>query len=387
MIDYLSKDKVFYLHTNNTSYIMMENEFGHLEHIYYGAKVGNVKDINDIRLKYEFELGSSTSYSKETKGYCLNYKLLELSTFGKGDYREPTLHIELPDGSRTLDFKYYKHEIITKMKIENMPSTLKDETLVITLKDDIFDIFVKLFYSVYEDEDIIVRNLEIINNTSEIITLDKALSFNLDMLNKDYVLSKLDGAWIRERHINDINLTKGTVRIDSKKGVSSSDHNPFFIIKNKNSMEDFGSAYGFALVYSGNFEANIETSPHDFLRVNIGVNSFDFRYPLEKNESFIGFLRLRDINYSHRVELSEKPCMIIRELKVLGRELSLGQRSKKDMQHKGYGKELISEAERICVEEFDKKTLFVLSGVGVKPYYRQLGFKDNGVYLNKSLKK
>jgi len=107
----------------------------------------------------------------------------------------------------------------------------------------------------------------------------------------------------------------------------------------------------------------------------------------QKNESLIGFLRLRDINYSHRVELLEKPCMIIRELKVLGRELSLGQRSKKDMQHKGYGKELISEAERICVEEFDKKTLFVLSGVGVKPYYRQLGFKDNGVYLNKSLKK
>ena len=107
----------------------------------------------------------------------------------------------------------------------------------------------------------------------------------------------------------------------------------------------------------------------------------------QKNDSLIAFLRLRDINYSHRVELSKKPCMIIRELKVLGRELSIGQRSKKDMQHKGYGKELISEAERICVEEFDKKTLFVLSGVGVKPYYRQLGFKNNGVYLNKSFKK
>lgn len=43
------------------------------------------------------------------------------------------------------------------------------------------------------------------------------------------------------------------------------------------------------------------------------------------------------------------------------------------------------EAERICSEEFDKKHLFVLSGVGVKEYYRKLGFKDNGVYLSKTI--
>ena len=77
--------------------------------------------------------------------------------------------------------------------------------------------------------------------------------------------------------------------------------------------------------------------------------------------------------------------MIIREVKVLGRELALGKRSSVDFQHKGYGRELIQEAERICLEEFDKKTLFVLSGIGVKNYYRKLGFIDDGVYLKKSL--
>ena len=46
---------------------------------------------------------------------------------------------------------------------------------------------------------------------------------------------------------------------------------------------------------------------------------------------------------------------------------------------------LIDEAERICSEEFDKKLLFVLSGIGVKEYYRKLGFIDDGVYLSKIL--
>jgi elongator complex protein 3 len=77
--------------------------------------------------------------------------------------------------------------------------------------------------------------------------------------------------------------------------------------------------------------------------------------------------------------------MIIRELRVVGRELPIGKKSKKGMQHKGFGKELLDEAERICSEEYDKKHIFVLSGVGVKEYYRNLGFKNNDVYLYKKI--
>ena len=75
--------------------------------------------------------------------------------------------------------------------------------------------------------------------------------------------------------------------------------------------------------------------------------------------------------------------MVIREVKVLGRELSIGKKTGSSWQHKGYGRDLIEEAERICVEEYDKKHLFVLSGVGVKEYYRRLGYSDNGEYLEK----
>ena len=105
----------------------------------------------------------------------------------------------------------------------------------------------------------------------------------------------------------------------------------------------------------------------------------------ENLDAIVGYLRLRDINNSHRPELNKNPCMIIRELKVVGRELPIGERKNKALQHKGYGKKLLDEAERISLEEYGKSNLYVLSGVGVKEYYRNLGFKDDGVYLSKTI--
>ncbi len=287
MITYNQRDHTFYLETKDTTYLMQVNKFQHLEHIYYGAKIDEVKNIEDIKLKYEFETGSSTSYSKDTKGYMLDRVLLELSTFGKGDYREPTIHLELPNGSRTIDLTYDSHKIIHNLHFKGLPQVQKEETLNITLLDNPNKIEVNLYYTVNFSSNVIVRNVSITNHNEGKIVLDKALSMNIDMLNKDYILSKLDGAWIRERHITDTLLTNGTVHFDSKKGTSSSDHNPFFILKQKHVNEEYGNCFGFGLIYSGNFEVNIEVSPHNFLRSNIGINSFDFRYPLSKDETFV----------------------------------------------------------------------------------------------------
>ena len=98
----------------------------------------------------------------------------------------------------------------------------------------------------------------------------------------------------------------------------------------------------------------------------------------------IGYLRLRHLKTSHREELNAEST-IIRELKVVGSGLTLGQRKKDAAQHKGYGKALIAEAERITKEEYGLKTIHVISGIGVKEYYRKLGYNDNGAYLSKTL--
>ncbi len=100
-------------------------------------------------------------------------------------------------------------------------------------------------------------------------------------------------------------------------------------------------------------------------------------------DSIHGYLRLRIPGAPHRPELGGGPHAIVRELKVHGRLVPLGSRSQAAAQHRGLGRALLEEAARVAFEESGAKKLFVLSGVGVKPYYRRLGFRDDGVYLSR----
>lgn len=274
------KDNVFHLKTTHTSYVFFVNEKGHLEHLHYGALLDVEEDITSLKRRYAFEMGSATSYD-EDRGYMTNEILLETSSYGKGDYRLPMVHVEGDLGVTATDFIYQSHEIVEGYTLDKMPSSRKSKTLRIVLKDSIQNLELSLFYSVFEEENVITRHAELKNLSDTVKVIDRLYSINLDMPFEKHSLIKLDGAWIREKHISEHHLTKGIVTLDSKKGVSSSDHNPAFILKN-----DFGYT-GLILIYSGNFEANFEVSPHDLLRVTLGVNSFDFRYRLESNETFV----------------------------------------------------------------------------------------------------
>ena len=54
-------------------------------------------------------------------------------------------------------------------------------------------------------------------------------------------------------------------------------------------------------------------------------------------------------------------------------------------QHKGLGRGLLAEAERICKEEYGLKKISVISAVGTRDYYRKFGYTNNGPYVTKSL--
>jgi elongator complex protein 3 len=99
-----------------------------------------------------------------------------------------------------------------------------------------------------------------------------------------------------------------------------------------------------------------------------------------------GFLRLRiPSGDAHRSEINHSPCGIIRELRVYGPVVEIGERNPDAWQHLGLGDRMLKEAERISLEEFQVNRLVVNSGIGVKEYYRNLGFLDNGPYLKKKI--
>jgi elongator complex protein 3 len=106
---------------------------------------------------------------------------------------------------------------------------------------------------------------------------------------------------------------------------------------------------------------------------------------VDSHDSIYGFLRLRHPSKNaHRKEISQKTC-IVRELHVYGKSVNVGEKNKSDIQHSGFGKKLISEAEKIAKEEFDSNKLLIISGVGTREYYQKLGYSLFGPYMAKEL--
>jgi len=107
-----------------------------------------------------------------------------------------------------------------------------------------------------------------------------------------------------------------------------------------------------------------------------------------EGETLFGLLRLR---------VQEKPVpvlggefegnvAIIRELHTFGPEVPLAEQRPEAAQHKGIGRALLREAERIAAGEFQAKQMVVLSGVGARDYYRtESGYRSLGEYMVKDL--
>ncbi len=107
-------------------------------------------------------------------------------------------------------------------------------------------------------------------------------------------------------------------------------------------------------------------------------------YEDRKREILIGFLRFRIPKMPFRPEIDDKTA-IIRELHVYGPMVEIGDVPQYEWQHRGYGRELLTEAERISNEEFDFDKILVTSGIGARNYYRKFGYKRIGVYMGKEL--
>ncbi|MGC8812332.1 MAG: tRNA uridine(34) 5-carboxymethylaminomethyl modification radical SAM/GNAT enzyme Elp3 [Candidatus Aenigmatarchaeota archaeon] len=103
-----------------------------------------------------------------------------------------------------------------------------------------------------------------------------------------------------------------------------------------------------------------------------------------RNDVLIAFLRLRIPFKPFRKEITEKTALI-RELHVYGPLVPVGQFKEEAFQHRGFGRKLLEEAEKIAKEEFDKNKIVVISGAGVKRYYYKLGYKPDGAYVSKIL--
>lgn len=291
MITVNQKENTFHLNNGRISYLFYIMESGQLGHLYFG------KSLNP-NASYQHMIEKShrpmTTYLTENDLYT-SYEHLrqEYPCYGTSDYRYPALEIQGADGSHICKLEYQNY-IIQKGKkpLSGLPATYTEnsneaETLEIIMKDPVRKLEVIFSYSIFKNIDAITRSVRFLNYGDEPIFLNRVMSMSIDMPDADYQSLQLSGSWARERYLKIQNLESGITSISSTRGHSSHQHNPFLALKRKNATEHSGDVYGFSLIYSGNFLAQIEIDNYQVLRIMLGINPFGFQWKLKQKTDFI----------------------------------------------------------------------------------------------------
>ncbi|MGL5259924.1 MAG: alpha-galactosidase [Lachnospiraceae bacterium] len=289
-IVYHDQTKTFHLYNHKMSYIMTILKNGHLGNLYCGSNIRDKEDFSYLVETCQRPMGSYV-YDNDRQ-FSLEYIKQEFPVYGSTDYHHPAVEILQENGSRISDFVYESHEIMNgKPELENLPATyVEDEkeaqTLIITLRDNVTNIKAILSYTIFAEYGAMSRNVKLVNEGTKAVHIQQLMSLCLDLPDYEYEWIQLSGAWSRERHIKTRQLEQGIQAIDSMRGNSSHEHNPFMVLKRSSTNEHQGEVMGFSLVYSGNFLIQAEVDPHEQTRVLVGINPSQFDWKLERYESF-----------------------------------------------------------------------------------------------------
>ncbi|KAF4809549.1 Alpha-galactosidase 2 [Colletotrichum tropicale] len=214
----------------------------------------------------------------------------EYPDLGRGDFRVPALQIRETAGYTVSDLQYRSHRVVQgKPGLPGLPSTFGTEndvsTLVVSLFDNYSSIAVDLSYSIFPKYDAIVRSVNITNEGQGNITVEKAASLSVDLPFDDMEFLELRGDWAREAMRTRRKIDYGTQGFGSTTGYSSHLHNPFLALVSPDTTESQGEAWGFSLVYTGSFSAEVEKGSQGFTRAMIGFNPYQLSWPLGPGET------------------------------------------------------------------------------------------------------
>lgn len=289
-IYYNENKKIFHLQNKHVSYIFSILRNGQLGHIYFGKRLRQNNEFDRFHVQVKRGL-TSFVYEGDTT-FSLDYMRQEYPSYGTTDYREPAFQIKQTNGSRITDFVYKSHKIYNgKPSLNPLPATYVESTedaitLEVTLYDEVIETELILIYTIFKEHSVIARSARFLHKGKEAIELTRVASMSVDFLDDNYEMVYLAGKWTRECHVKKRPLNMGLQGISSTRGTSSSVQNPFMALARPDATEFAGEVYGFSLVYSGNFKAQVEVNFDNESRITMGINPFDFNWLLEAGESF-----------------------------------------------------------------------------------------------------
>ncbi len=287
---YHEKSQTFHLTNGRISYLMKVLPNGTLGQLYFGRAIRDREDFDHL-----LEFASRPMSSCVFEGnpcFSLEHCRQEYPSHGSTDFRRPAVELRQPNGSRITSFVYHSHTVAPgKPALKGLPATYCEqdseaETLTIRLRDELLNVSVYLNYTLFASHPALARSARIVNEGGLELHLTHAMSLSLDLPDMEYELLHFSGAWGRERHLKVRKLEQGVQSVESLRGHSSHNHNPFVMLRRPGTDEDQGEVLGFSLVYSGNFLAQAEVDTWDTTRITLGINPFGFDWKLEPGQGF-----------------------------------------------------------------------------------------------------
>lgn len=261
---YVEENQMWVLRTRRSDYAFGVDSFGRLQHLHWGGKQGNISDFphpDDLQ-KWVWEAQEGNSRE-------------EIMPWGGYAFTEPGLKMTFADGVRDLKLQYIQYEVEG------------DDKLILTLKDAREPLIVKLVYRVLEEYDLIERHVDIYNDGDKPVSLESVMGAVWHFpIHPDYRLSYLAGHWGAETQLLREPVLQGKKVLESRRGQTSHQCNPWFAIDFGEAVEESGEVYYGGVSFSGHWKITVERTPYQTLQINAGLNDFDFTWQLDPGEVF-----------------------------------------------------------------------------------------------------
>ncbi|QYC10652.1 alpha-galactosidase [Brevundimonas nasdae] len=256
---YDSSTKVFRLDGGETTYAFGVNNQGQVQALYWGGRLADGDTPGTpISIRDHSSVDLSTSVTPQ-----------EFPAFGGGMFVEPALKVAFTDGARDLVLRYESHRIT-------------DQGITVRLKDINQAVYVELRYVMDAETGILGRSAVVENRTRKPIRIDQLAAAALNLpIEEDYQLHYLTGRWAAEWTLQSRPLTAGSTVLESRRGDTGHQNNPWFAIDRKGvSGEENGPVWFGALAWSGSWRITLDQDPLGVVRIVGGYNPFDFAYRL-----------------------------------------------------------------------------------------------------------
>jgi alpha-galactosidase len=256
-VSYDAGAKVFRLDGGGMTYAFGVNARGELQQLYWGGRLGATDAIPQAVPLPEWASFDS-SYTNTPQEY---------TGWGAGLFVEPALKVTFAEGNRDLVLHYVSHSTHPK-------------GFDVVLKDIKLPLFVTLHYSIDPESGILARSATIENRGAEAVTVEQAAAASWALPAAHYTLNYLTGRWAGEWTLTQEPVVPGARVIESRRGSTGHQANPWFAIQAGEANEEHGEVWFGALAWSGSWRISVEQDTLDQVRITGGFNPFDFGYRL-----------------------------------------------------------------------------------------------------------